>query len=128
MIYGYWLYGHVDYVPGMFHVATRFFHFFFFPLVPLRTFVVLEGTQHRGSFQGRQIRLSLKSILLRLLEGPTVCERRGNDDAVALGSSPTRWLKATPERAAGLATQLGVSAEQLDAFLLESKHGNGRGA
>src|SRR5262245_10037070 len=127
MIYGYWLYGHVDYVPGMFHVATRFFHFFFFPLVPLRTFVVLEGTQHRGSFQGRQIRLSLKSILVAYLKGLLFVSGGAMMIiglartpllvplavlAVALGSSPTRWLKATPERAAGLATQLGVSAEQ----------------
>ncbi len=35
-------YGKVDHVPGLFHVATRFFHIQFFPLIPTGSYLVLE--------------------------------------------------------------------------------------
>ncbi len=41
-IWGNRLFGRVDYVPGLGHVATRFFHLFYVPLVPLGSQVVPE--------------------------------------------------------------------------------------
>ena len=37
------LFGKVDVVPGAFHVATRFWHVNFLPLIPVGSFVVLPG-------------------------------------------------------------------------------------
>ena len=39
------LYGKVDQVPGLLHVATRFFHVNFVPLFPTGSFVVIEGIE-----------------------------------------------------------------------------------
>jgi hypothetical protein len=49
-------------VPGRFHVATEFWHLFFFPLLPLGTHVVLSEEGDR--FRGVPIAASAKSMLL----------------------------------------------------------------
>ena len=41
IVWGTKLYGKVDEVPGMFHVATRFFHLWYIPLVPLSSAVTM---------------------------------------------------------------------------------------
>jgi hypothetical protein len=41
------LYGKVDQVPGLLHVATQFFHVNFVPLVPTGSFVVIEGIERK---------------------------------------------------------------------------------
>jgi hypothetical protein len=50
------LFGKVDHVPGHFHVATKFYHLNFIPLIPEGSWVVLEGSvKSRGlgtSWQG----------------------------------------------------------------------------
>jgi hypothetical protein len=53
------MYGKVDQVPGLFHLATEFFHIQFVPLGPTRTFLMLEGPGNRGV----RLALSGKSIL-----------------------------------------------------------------
>ena len=65
VIWGSRLYGKVDVVPGFFHVATRFGHIYYLPLIPMKSFVVLG--QAGDEFTGVPIPLSFKSILLAWL-------------------------------------------------------------
>src|SRR5438105_761381 len=39
------LFGKVDQVPGVCHVATEFFHIAFLPVVPMRSWLVIAGTE-----------------------------------------------------------------------------------
>ncbi len=48
IIFGGRLFGKVDEVPGVAHVATKFFHVNFIPLLPLSSWVVLHGSQKSG--------------------------------------------------------------------------------
>jgi len=61
-IWGTRLYGKTDEVPGLFHVATKFGHFWYIPLIPLGSIIVLEETSE--GWRGLPIGISLKSILL----------------------------------------------------------------
>ncbi len=69
------LFGPVDQVPGHFYVATRFFHLCEFPIVPLRSYLVAEGTEvdptvfRGGTFTGLPIGWSLKSIVAAWIRG-----------------------------------------------------------
>ena len=64
ILHGTRLYGKVDQVPGLFHVATQFFYLQYIPLIPLGSYLVLHGTEKDdGGFSGRKLRLSGKSIL-----------------------------------------------------------------
>jgi hypothetical protein len=64
-IYGTRLYGKVDEVPGLCHVATRFFHVWFLPLIPVGSYIVVsQGKGGKGSFNGRGIGLDVKSTLV----------------------------------------------------------------
>ena len=67
VIFGTRLLGATDYmyVPGVFHVATKFFHIDFIPLVPLGSYIVLK--ERFGSFQGVEIPLNCKSISIAWL-------------------------------------------------------------
>ena len=65
IVWGSRLYGKVDVVPGFFHVATRFGHVYYLPLIPTQSFVVLG--QSGDQFRGVAIPLSAKSILLAWL-------------------------------------------------------------
>jgi hypothetical protein len=56
------LYGKVDQVPGLFHLATEFFHIQFVPIGPTRSFLIFAGTE-----RGIRIGLSGKSILFAYL-------------------------------------------------------------
>jgi len=63
LFHGTRLYGKVDEVPGLFHVATVFFHVQFIPVLPRRSVLVL-GDQYRASKQRAfAIPLNGKSIL-----------------------------------------------------------------
>jgi hypothetical protein len=65
IIFGSRLYGKVDEVPGLFHVATRFGHAWYLPLIPMGSYLVLgqEGDQWHGASIG----LSVKSLLIAWL-------------------------------------------------------------
>lgn len=63
IIYGERSYGKVDRVPGVCYVLTVFAHLNFLPLFPLRSYIVLEGTESGGEFRGKQIGISVKSML-----------------------------------------------------------------
>ena len=68
IVFGTRLYGKVDQVPGLFHLATEFFHIQFVPVGPTRTFLVMDGPGNRG------VRLSLsgKSIFFAYLRAALV--------------------------------------------------------
>jgi hypothetical protein len=64
ILHGTRLYGKVDQVPGLFHVATQFFYLQYLPLIPLGSYLVLHGTEKDdGGFSGRKLRLSGNSVL-----------------------------------------------------------------
>lgn len=50
-VFGTNLYGKCDRVPGLFHVATKFGHINFVPLIPLKSYLVLEIVPNDGTSQ-----------------------------------------------------------------------------
>lgn len=83
------MFGKVDEVPGLFHVATRFGHVNYVPLAPSQSFVVLNmpvegGT--RGAFRGVPIRMSRKSVIVAWLRAVAVV-----GELVALGFAIYAW-------------------------------------
>jgi hypothetical protein len=59
--YGTQLYGKVDHAPGLFYVATTFFHLYFFPLVPGDSYLIMDdGTGENGV----PMRTSLWSVVV----------------------------------------------------------------
>jgi hypothetical protein len=65
IIWGSGLYGKVDEVPELCHVATRFGHLYYVPLLPLGSYAVFE--KNGDDFRGAALPLSLKSILVAWL-------------------------------------------------------------
>jgi hypothetical protein len=57
-------YGKVDAVPGLCHVATRFFHINYMPLIPLGSEIICTLPSVPGESWSRQTTLSLKSVLI----------------------------------------------------------------
>lgn len=72
IFYGYRSYGKIDRVTGLFYVVTEFFHLNWVPLIPVRTYLVVEGRDVDGRRAGVPIRLSLKSILVTWLRAGSV--------------------------------------------------------
>lgn len=70
-IFGTRLFGKVDAVPGLGHVATKFFHINFLPLIPLEGWLVLG--QDGSKWRGRTIPMSGKSVLTAWLRFATFC-------------------------------------------------------
>jgi hypothetical protein len=59
IVFGGRLFGKVEQVPGLFHVATQFFHVNFVPLFPTKSWLVLHGSEKTGfghnSWQGIEL-------------------------------------------------------------------------
>lgn len=72
IICGNQLYGRVDKIPGLFSVATKFFHLYYVPLIPFESWLIIDGTETAEGFQGRKISLSGKSILLAWMRAAAV--------------------------------------------------------
>jgi hypothetical protein len=72
IISGQKLCGRVDHVPGKCYVKTRFFHFYYVPLIPLSSWVIEQGTEKPTGFRGQQIPMSLKSVLIGWLHAGLV--------------------------------------------------------
>jgi hypothetical protein len=70
IIYGTRLFGKVDAVPGLGHVATRFFHIDYVPLIPVKSYLVLSNAGK--GFRGIPIPFSGKSFLFAWLRAITV--------------------------------------------------------
>jgi hypothetical protein len=62
LIWGQRFCGKVSVVPGLFYVATRFFHLWYIPLIPLGTYLVADDDAEEKS--GRSIGFSVKSMLM----------------------------------------------------------------
>lgn len=75
VIYGQRFYGKVDVIPGVGHVATRFYHVDYLPLIPNETWLI-TGTDG-GRVVGVKIPLSAKSIFVGwargLMLGVAIC-------------------------------------------------------
>lgn len=65
IIWGSKLYGKTDVVPGLFHVATKFGHLWYIPLIPTSSFLVLS--EDGDGWRGLDIPMSGKSVLLAWL-------------------------------------------------------------
>lgn len=139
IVFGTRLFGKVDDVPGAFHVATRFFHVSFFPLIPMGSWIVLESSKESGfmssSWSGVQLpSLSWSSIgmaWLRTLSiygavGLAIVALASADDGgpkkIAIASFLAllclgalfysyKITKMTPERAEAFARMPGVPSE-----------------
>jgi hypothetical protein len=67
VVWGTRLFGKCDQVPGECYTATRFFYIQFLPLVPLKSFLIVHGSE-----AGIEIPLSLKSIFFGWLRAGLV--------------------------------------------------------
>lgn len=70
IVYGSRLFGKVDAVGSLFHVATRFAHVWYIPLFPLGSWIVTE--ESGNGWRGFQIPLNLKSVFVAWLRGALV--------------------------------------------------------
>ncbi|HET9618323.1 MAG TPA: hypothetical protein VFP74_14240 [Pseudolabrys sp.] len=52
-VFGTTFFGKIQSVPGLFYVATKCFHIFFLPLIPLGTYFVFEGSARHDSKGGK---------------------------------------------------------------------------
>jgi hypothetical protein len=62
IVFGNRLFGKVEEVPGMFHVATKFFHVNFVPLLPFESWIVVSGSQEHGLLGSRWQGFRLSSL------------------------------------------------------------------
>ena len=67
LIWGTRLFGKCDRVKGAFYVATTFFHLWFFPLIPTKTWLVLDQPRTGRGHRVIPLPLSLKSVALGYL-------------------------------------------------------------
>lgn len=67
IIWGSQLYGKTDEIPGLCHVATRFGHLWYIPLIPMASFIVFSKGDN--GFNGASIPLNAKSVLIAYLRG-----------------------------------------------------------
>ena len=66
-------YGRTDEVPALFHVTTKFGHLWYLPLIPLGSFLLIEGSADgKGNPRGMPIPFSFKSFLLGWLRAATL--------------------------------------------------------
>jgi hypothetical protein len=63
IIWGTRLAGTCDNVPNLFYVRTQFGHIWYIPLIPIKSYVILSGTESGGNFRGTQIPMSGRSVL-----------------------------------------------------------------
>jgi hypothetical protein len=68
-IHGRHLYGKVDHMPGLFYVSTEFWHLNFVPLIPLRSYIVLDRSKNAQNCSRKQVPLRLKSVFVGYLRG-----------------------------------------------------------
>jgi len=72
IVWGTRLFGGVDKVPGVCHVATKFFHIWYIPLVPTQSYVVIAGSETGKGWRGIPIDMSGKSVLAGYLRGAAI--------------------------------------------------------
>jgi hypothetical protein len=149
IIFGNRTYGKVDQVPGLFYVATKFFHIQFLPLIPTESFLIFDGTETDNNFRGCRIPLSGKSILFAwarfaLFIAAVVAAILAIVELVRIGEGRTNWLTltiagvsavasiwlfwasyrfahASPIRALRIAQHAGIPPEALAQFFVNAK-------
>lgn len=67
IVWGQRLCGRVNQVDNEIHVATKFFHIQYIPLIPLQSFIIINHTEEKGEFKGLPIPMSIKSVLAAYL-------------------------------------------------------------
>lgn len=67
LIWGQRLYGKCERVPGEFYVATKFFHLWYIPLIPLGSWVVIEGSDTEDGWSGTPLSVVAKSVIFAYL-------------------------------------------------------------
>lgn len=138
IVFGSRLYGKVDAVPGLGHVATKFGHIYYVPLIPTEGWLVV-GEEGNG-WRGQAIPMSGKSVLVAwaraaflavgigsLFVGLITFSSHDARDAIVPGvlaalciaglvaSYTWKWVThASPERALEIAAQAGISEEGLE--------------
>lgn len=151
LVWGTRLYGRVDDMPGGPHVATRFGHFWYIPLIPMNSSLIIakDGKQYHHL----PIPISFKSILLAWIQAGLVivgivasvvsiglfsdAASRPRPDygpaitcaAAGLGAFAAAWgigrlkcfRKASYQRAVQLAERAGMSEEGL--IMIEAAYG-----
>lgn len=137
------LLGHVDEIPGLFYVKTKFLHFNFILLIPMQSYVIRAGTETKdgGAFLGESLGWYARSILAAYLRASLFV-------VMAIGLAGTlitgvwcwhgadwwhyltiwiacsmagagllygsfRWLRPNAARAVKLAMVLGITPEEL---------------
>lgn len=69
-VWGSGLYGKVDAVPGMCHVATKFHHLYYIPLIPAGCWIVTS--KEGNGWTGKPISMSGKSIFIAWLRAASI--------------------------------------------------------
>jgi hypothetical protein len=139
VFFGTRLYGKVDQVPGLFHVATQFFYIQFIPVIPVGSVLVLDQRVSGNASGGVKIGWSGKSILaawgrlvlllggvglaiMAAIEGARLLEGKGKGLDCAIGAASAvalllllvgsyRFTHAGPERALRIAEKAGLPLE-----------------
>ena len=114
IIYGHRLYGKVDAVPGVGHVATKFIHIDYVPLVPTESWLVTA--QSGKTWRGVKVPLSAKSVF--------VAWARAISLVVGVATAVLAVVQATGRRAdAGeVAVMAVVAAATLGFFAFTKTH------
>jgi hypothetical protein len=145
IIWGVRFAGKVDAVPKVGHVATRFFHLYYVPLIPVGTYLVTD--EREDAFSGLPLPWSFKSILVGWLRTAGIVSfapalfllfsglgrgdvpRAGAGVLIMFLAAIVLWLcyrlksitTASYERAMDLANRLGLGPEHR--LLLEVSYG-----
>jgi hypothetical protein len=61
-LFGEDFFGKIDAVPGLFYVRTQFFHIWWFPMLPQKSYLFLDEQPGFPRYRGIEIRLQWKSI------------------------------------------------------------------
>src|SRR3954447_12111794 len=96
VVFGSRLYGKVDNVKGLFHVATKFGHFDYFPLFPMGSWLVTE--QAGGGWRGVPIPVSIKSVLMGWLRAVALLALIGGIAGMVIAIGELQNSRPTPAR------------------------------
>lgn len=107
-VWGSKLYGKVDEIEGLGHVATEFGHLFWIPVIPKCSYFVTEEDKH--TYQGMPIGLSAKSVLVAYARAASIIFFVAALGAINTMFNPTEVID--PERVRSVKTTiiLGVLA------------------
>lgn len=112
IVWGSKLYGKVDEIEGLGHVATEFGHLFWIPLIPKCSYFVTAEDKH--SYQGMPLGLSAKSVLVAYARAASLIFFLGALGALNTLFNPTEVVD--PERVASLKATIILGALAIPTF------------